>query len=74
LHLSPTVVAAPGESAEVEETEVDRLLDLVNVVAGEEHVGDVRLDELDVAGGVGIRLSAQKVSDERRQVWFRHEK
>jgi hypothetical protein len=38
----------------VEEAHVDRFLDLVDVVAGEEDVGDVRLNQLDVVNGIGI--------------------
>ncbi len=48
------------QGAEVEEIEHDRLLDLVGVVAGQDHPGDMRLHEFDVAGRVGKRIRAQQ--------------
>jgi hypothetical protein len=44
LHLFTAVVVAPGEGTEVEEAEVYRLLDLVDMITGKQHVGDVSLE------------------------------
>ncbi len=54
------------ERAEVEEVEHDRLLDLVGVIAGEDHPGDMCLHEFDVVGGMGKRAFAQQRLDEAR--------
>ena len=47
--LDLAIPASRRERREVEEREPDRLLDLVRVVAGQKHVRDVGLDDLDRA-------------------------
>ncbi|MNH06508.1 hypothetical protein D3C79_658780 [compost metagenome] len=41
-----TEVFAAGQFGEIEEAEVHRLLDLVGILAGQQHPGNMRLDEL----------------------------
>ncbi|MNL57867.1 hypothetical protein D3C87_1814580 [compost metagenome] len=47
-------VFARRQFAEVEEAEVDRLLDLVRIGAGEQHPGDMRLDYLESVYGMWV--------------------
>ncbi|MNP44863.1 hypothetical protein D3C76_1387430 [compost metagenome] len=56
--LFATEMLAGVEAGEIEEAEVDRLLDLVGIAAGQQHPGYVRLDHLEsvhrmwVEGGI----------------------
>jgi len=59
-NLFLAVKAATVQGAEVQESEVDWLLDLVDVAVGQKEVGDVGLDELHRAGGLGVRGGLQE--------------
>jgi hypothetical protein len=52
--LAAAVVSSLRESREVQEAEVHGLFDLVDMVAGEEDVGDMGLEEVDAVYGMGI--------------------
>jgi hypothetical protein len=56
------------ERTEVEEAEIDRLLHLVHIVAGEKHPRDVGLDELHVLDGVGIGRRREQAVQQGRFV------
>ena len=71
-HLLLAVVAAAGKRREVQEAEVHRLLHLVHEVAGQEHVGDVGLDQLDRIHWMGIGGGLQQPADQLRQFPSRH--
>jgi hypothetical protein len=61
LDLGPAVELAQGDGGEVEEAEVDRFFELVDVLTGQEDRGDVGLEEphpvdrVWVKGGIGER-------------------
>jgi hypothetical protein len=61
--LLAAVVATPGEGREIQEAEIDRLLDLVDVLAGEEDVRDVGLPQLDTIDRVGISIWPEEGAD-----------
>ncbi len=63
-HLLVAEVTPPLERGEIEEGEADRFLQLVDVIAGEEHVGDVRLDQLDAVGRRRIEARHQHRADD----------
>jgi len=65
--LPAAVVSSLTKSGEVQEAEVHRLFDLVDVVAGEEDVGDVGLDEVDAVHGMGIGGGGEEGADEGRE-------
>jgi hypothetical protein len=67
-HLLLAEVSAFVQGGEVEEPEADRFLDLVGVPAGQEDGGDVRLADLDVGDGFGVRLRAGEARDELARV------
>jgi hypothetical protein len=66
--LLTAVGSSLPRSGEVQEAEVHGLFDLVDVVAGEEDVGDVGLDELYVADWVRIGLGREEGGDVGRQL------
>ena len=53
------------EGGEVQKAEVQRLLHLVDAVAGEEDPGNVRLDQLDSFDGMRIRAGIQESGHDR---------
>jgi hypothetical protein len=53
-------MSTPLERAEIDEVEMDRLLQLVGIVAGKHHPGDVGLDELDSRAGVRITCRVEQ--------------
>ncbi|MNE07933.1 hypothetical protein D3C80_1005730 [compost metagenome] len=53
--LFATEMLAGVEAGEVEEAEVDRLLDLVGIAAGQQHPGYVRLDHLEPVHRMGVK-------------------
>ena len=63
-HLLATEVPPARERGEIEEAEVHRLLDLVHALAGEEHPGDVCLDELHPIHGVRVDGGVEEPGDE----------
>src|SRR5690606_9245501 len=52
------------ERGEVEEVELDRLLDLVSEVPGQQHPGDVRFLQLDCADRMRVCIRLQQSFDE----------
>jgi hypothetical protein len=58
--LLPAEMLAQRQRRKVDEGEADRLLHFIGVVAGEDHPGDVGLDDLDAGAGVRERLGAQQ--------------
>ena len=70
--VQPQFLLARGtplrERGEVEEPQVERLLDLVGIVAGEHDPRDVRLDDLDVRRRMRKALRVAQPGRERRRV------
>jgi len=66
-HFLVTEVAAPFQRREVQETEAHGLLDLVDVRAGDQHVGDVRLQQADEVRAMRIGFRSAQGSNQGRQ-------
>ncbi len=45
---------SPGKRREIHEAEIDRLFDLVGVIPGKNHPGDMRFDDREVLDGMGV--------------------
>jgi hypothetical protein len=67
-----TEVAAPLEGGEVEKPQVERFLDLVDEIAGEEQVRDVRLAQLDAFDLMRIGARRQEGLDVRGELRCGH--
>jgi hypothetical protein len=71
-YLAPAVVGAASRRRVVEKAEVDSLLDLVDALTRQQHVGDVRLPQLD-GGGARLRVGgriAQRPDERRQRAWL----
>ena len=58
--LFATKVKALFQSGKIQKSQVDRLLQLVGEIAGEQHPRDMGLDQPDVGGGMWIRCRIQQ--------------
>ena len=63
LNLLPAEITPLGQGAEIQEIIADRLFDFVHQTAGQENVGDVRLQVGDVCGSVGIGFRTKQGLD-----------
>jgi hypothetical protein len=71
-HFFTAKVPPLSESRVVDESEIDGLLDLVDVVTGKEDVRDVCLDQLNPGRGMWISRRMQKRPDRRRKLASSH--
>ena len=70
--LLPAAMGALVERAEVEEAEIERLLDLVGVVAGEKDPGDVGLHQPQAPHRVGVEAGLEQAPDVQSAGGVRH--
>ncbi len=67
-YLFFAVMVAQSQSAKIEKAQRDRLLHLVNELAGQKHHGNVRLPDLDLLDRVWISLRIAEGVDKLRQI------
>ena len=69
-HLLVAGLTAQRKRAEIEESEIDGFLDLVGVIAGEQHPGDMRLDQPHLADGMAVAFSLRQQRPDKRGFWL----
>ena len=72
LQFLGAVVPPLVRIGKIEKAEIDRFLELVDVVAGKEHIGDMRLHEPDIRVRVFGTFHPQKGLEPGRQVFVGH--
>ncbi len=73
-HLFQAIVMPFFQGGIIDKTEVHRLFYFIDPLAGDNHPGDVGLEQLKVIRGSGITVRGQEVSNHRGQKGIRHQK
>jgi hypothetical protein len=66
------IEAAPLQGREIQKAEIERLLELVGIVPGQQHMRDMGLDMLDAIDCVRIGPRVPQCIDQNRQIVLTH--